>query len=663
MQTNKKQIFWDWGGGLASAQDPTVYRRDGLGATFCATATLCAVAYGTQLLFQNALHLQGTLWEAFRYVQHNGFDALQTIQKARFATAGTLGLLAALPIFQIVSKPRNGIRIKKGREFFDGNEAIAQAKKDSKAEIKNGKAGIFLNPKIQISEDRETKHVLISGGVGSGKTVVITQLLSQLFARQDRALIVDWKGDFTQKFKGFIFNPFDQRSVRWAIGRDCETQEEAKEFATSIVPEPKGNAEPFFVLAAQAILTTLIIKLQKTKPKKWTWSNLYEEFSAGHANILQACKDYQPHAVSFVGEDANSKQTQSVLATVAARMSVIEVLARADEDSRDSDENTPVLSINEWLASEQSHQILIAGVSELESICRVYMRLFFTLATKKILGLEDGQKKKIWVVCDEFPNLGKVESIPQLIAVGRSKNARVVLACQDFEQIKETYGANIFKSLLSMVSTKIICKTAGSETSETIAKTMIGMQTIERRNITRQSGGGTSQSWSSAEQYAVHPSELESGLGVAGKGIFALLLGLGNGVHRLYWNFQTLPNLRRAVKWRECFKSVKKELKTTLDNAEVFLGQLPPPSANLQNMQSEDRGEIQAEKAGEVLGHVIEPVLHSSALAPAAGAMEVLSMFSTLLHNNQAPAVASHKTTTQKAQETEIEIEDEEYTK
>jgi type IV secretory pathway TraG/TraD family ATPase VirD4 len=623
--TTKKIIYWDFGG-MVNIQDPTAYRRDFWSAFFGGLVALGFVFYSCQWLAQFAFRMNGSLWELYKFIQRNGFENLYWSQQSRLVFSAFFGLYAGVSIFKMVSVPKNGLRHKEGRQLFDGSEAIQKAKKDSNAEILANEEGIFLTPDLQISQDRESKHFLVCGGTGAGKTVILLQILRQIFARKDKALIVDWKSDFTQFFKFPLFSPWDKRSMRWLIGRDCQIQEQAIEMASIIIPTPKD--ENFFTNASRQILTALIVKLQHEKAKEWTWTDLFNEFTAGYQNILAAVKKYNPEATSMIDEPG--KQTQGVLATAASQMGVIRVLSKAEQDNP----NAPVFSISEWLnGTSKCEQIIVAGLPEFESICRTYIRLFFTFAGAKVLGLKES-KNKIWFICDEFPKMGKVEIFPKLIEMGRTKGARVVLACQDFSQIQEMYGKNANDSLQSMTGTQIIGRTAGGQTAETISKVLIGTQMVERRNITRQSGGGTSTSWQRDEIPVFHSSKLQTELGVSKTGIHALLLGLGNGVHRLHWTFSDLKKVREGVELRQIFGG--QALQKLKEQNEII--QL---SANLQKEQ-ESENEEEAEAGGGVVEAVFEAVVHASPFALVLAGLQAAPALSEATMRGTAPAI--HKT-------------------
>ena len=87
-----------------------------------------------------------------------------------------------------MAKPRSPEIHVRGRRVKAGAAGAA------KAIANQNPKGIFLHPEIRISHDQETKHFMISGGTGAGKTIVVSHILQEAIARNDRVLVVDYKG-------------------------------------------------------------------------------------------------------------------------------------------------------------------------------------------------------------------------------------------------------------------------------------------------------------------------------------------------------------------------------------------------------------------------------------------------------------------------------------
>jgi hypothetical protein len=609
-----RRAYVDWGMN-AVPLDPQTPRRDLRGALFLGAL---GAAAGYAAAWAGMGHIVPTETSAL------GFLADLTSQKLTWsntsgalATRGTVSLLTAtaLGVWLFVEgfKPRTtGIRHVKGRQYLDGQEAIKAAQQLAQAEIKDSAEGVALSQDFNFSTERETTHTLIVGGVGAGKTTIAHHILRGIFKRNDRCLIVDWKGDFTAAYHGRIFNPLDKRSLRWCVAQDVVSELDAQAFASQIIPDPAGNGDPFWANAGRSVLTALVIKCQKTKPMTWTWADLYNEVVAGLPSIQKAVGDYYAHALPNIAEAG--KQTQGVISQVVAQFDGIRVLAEAEKD----DPEARGFSVRRWLAGQGKGQIILRGSSENLRLCRGYISAVITSATAQLLDLPDSKARRVWLVADEFPKLGKCEAVPSLMAEGRSKGARVVLIAQDIAQIRNNYNADFVKSLKSMVGTIIVGRTSGGETAQMVSSQWIETREIERLTTTTQGNGAASKSWQPHTVPVVHPSELESELGKRGDKIHALLITATHALN-LPWTFVAPKEYRAPMEMRECFKGAGKAKVLTTDEP---LATPPQPKKEAEKEDGKDAGR-----------QAVEHQLHG-AIDPAAGALLAgLAMFEQLANN------------------------------
>jgi len=104
------------------------------------------------------------------------------------------------------------------KKRFRGSNIVTKSTLSSKtADKKNDQvyiAGVPVPIKV------EALHFLIGGSTGTGKTVLMRELILKIFLRKDRMIIVDPNADMLSKFykKGdVILNPFDDRTEGWSF--------------------------------------------------------------------------------------------------------------------------------------------------------------------------------------------------------------------------------------------------------------------------------------------------------------------------------------------------------------------------------------------------------------------------------------------------------------
>jgi hypothetical protein len=155
--------------------------------------------------------------------------------------------------------------------------------------------------------------------------------------------------------------------------------------------------------------------------------------------------------------------------------------------------------------------------------------------------MRDDPSRKIWFIADEFAQMGKIP-VRALFEVGRSRGVRCVVACQDFSQLEEIYGAPMVKALVSMSGTILVGQVMQGETAEALCKAF-GTREVERANISSsyQGAGGSANrsstlSYNRDEVALYKPSELASRLGLTpdGRGV-RLVLFTGGDAFELFW--------------------------------------------------------------------------------------------------------------------------------
>ena len=130
----------------------------------------------------------------------------------------------------------------------------------------------FYIGQMPLVKDMETRHFLITGSTGSGKTNLIHNLLPQVENRAQPAIIIDQTGEMIAKYydekRGdIIFNPFDERAKTWDFWADCSKERCLEKFADTLIGfnsrKNNRNAADFWEEAAQSIFVEVVSYLQK----------------------------------------------------------------------------------------------------------------------------------------------------------------------------------------------------------------------------------------------------------------------------------------------------------------------------------------------------------------------------------------------------------------
>src|SRR5262249_34530243 len=138
---------------------------------------------------------------------------------------GVVGLLALFGFAVCVRTDRAAFKVIRGARLRAGTAGLKAFARACANECKVHGHGVALVPPIPLSRDRETRHFLILGSVGGGKTQTMLHLIIEAISRDDSVLVLDTKGDMMAALPGdpgpLLVAPHDQRSLVWDVAADC----------------------------------------------------------------------------------------------------------------------------------------------------------------------------------------------------------------------------------------------------------------------------------------------------------------------------------------------------------------------------------------------------------------------------------------------------------
>jgi hypothetical protein len=134
---------------------------------------------------------------------------------------------------------------------------------------------------VRIPRGEEQSHLLLLGDSGTGKSSLIRQLLPQIRARGESAIVYDPALEFTPQFydpaqSDLILNPVDERMPYWTPSDEVRYAPEALTLANSLFPD-KPHENPFFTEAARSIFAYLVARYKPTPELLTYWMRHFEE--------------------------------------------------------------------------------------------------------------------------------------------------------------------------------------------------------------------------------------------------------------------------------------------------------------------------------------------------------------------------------------------------
>ena len=324
-----------------------------------------------------------------------------------------------------------------------------------------------------LDEDLISKHMLLVGGTGCGKSTLFYHIIKQLKSKMtsdDVMIIFDTKGDFHSRF----YNPsldcvignspqYYQQSQRWNIFKeiladgwdDRQVILNAQEICKALFEDrTKNNTNnPFFPNAARDLLAAILITMVRlgTDCKEFVRENFYnnriKEFldsSSGDdlCDFLDGITDMRS-VLSYI--EGDSAQSQGVLAEMYSVIRDIFIGIFAEKGG---------FSIRNFVRRKGGRALFIEYDLSIGSVLTPVYKIMFDLALKEALG-QTKSKGNVYLICDEFKLLPNLQHIDDGVNFGRSLRVKVFAGLQSIEQLYEIYGLSRGKNLIAGFSSII----------------------------------------------------------------------------------------------------------------------------------------------------------------------------------------------------------------
>lgn len=349
-------------------------------------------------------------------------------------------------------------------ELYKRGAIRMPSKKLSKLLNKNLGKGVIRIGKVLIPNKLENLSFFFIGRPQQGKTQAILRMLDCVIKRGDRAII--WcakQEDFvTTHFtdKDHIFCPGDQRSIKWSLKNDVTSLSDFEDIAARIIPENSSDSKGPWNKGAREILTGLMkywwLKTDRTNAALWKILN--SSISSIYANLSSL-----PDCGLAAGllEKTESNTSHSFYVTMMVYVKPFELLAKNDGD----------FSINSYLKNGSGNIFILSG-NRMKKFLQPVQTLFIDLFMTHHFDLKQDRSRRIWYFLDELPALNKLPKLEELLNVGPSYGASVIIGTQSFDLIDSVYEESGRRAIFNACNTATVFSVADDRTADELSRNL-----------------------------------------------------------------------------------------------------------------------------------------------------------------------------------------------
>ena len=324
-----------------------------------------------------------------------------------------------------------------------------------------GRPGPYRIAGVPYPERTETQHTIVSGTTGSGKTVLISDLVAQIRDRGERCVIYDKMGSYTSAFfdpgRDVLMNPLDARAPRWSPFYEARSARDFDMMAAALIPQQKDTVDPFWVTAARQLFSNGagVLWERGVRENKVLVDHLLKTELTALAQAMEGT------VAQSIVDPENPKTALSVRAMLTAHLGALEFLP---------DTGDP-FSIREWISREGDPDdprgcLFLTSRGDQHASLRGLISTWLEIAVNAMLSLAQDDGRRIWVILDELPTLHQVPSLQPGLAESRQFGGCFVLGVQVIPALRDLYGRNGAETISGLCGTRVVLASPDRDTAQ-----------------------------------------------------------------------------------------------------------------------------------------------------------------------------------------------------
>ena len=353
------------------------------------------------------------------------------------------------------------------------------------ARILKAGASPYKIANVPIPKNAEFQHMMVSGTTGSGKSNTIHQLLKQIRANGDQAVVVDTTGGIFSRFydesQDILLNPLDARGRNWNLWQEATQNSEVcdyvlDEIAESIISDGGQHQDSFWTNSARQVFVESVRYLMNNKQN--TYQNLVD--MALIIPLKELSQRLRGTSVASIVDPAIDKTALSIRATLASSLKIFQVFEDQNH-SNGEDNGQGDISLLKLMSQDHKSWVFLSCLPDQREFLRPLFSSQISLMIKGLMRRSEQNTTRTWIIIDELASLNKLPSLLVGLAEIRKYGGCFVLGFQDLSQLEAIYGVSTTKTLSNLTGTKLLFRSVDTDVATRTAR-YLGEQEKQEAN-------------------------------------------------------------------------------------------------------------------------------------------------------------------------------------
>lgn len=312
------------------------------------------------------------------------------------------------------------------------------------------------------------RGILTLGGPGSGKTqgIILPAIADRMLAGHS-LIVADPQGEITSHVLKYaavtrhlvvVHDPTSTLGPRYNLAEGINNVSDARAIADVLVPSAQGDNK-FWTDSAAALLAACLIRFDNLGDIY----NAMNDLKALAQSLSSKKDDASLLANSFIASvGSDGKVASNVVATLATALT-----GWASTEVRD---NTAASDFDAELIVEQPTVVVLTCPGRMRAVYASYLG---ATLRKLMLDLDTiGERNKgplpmpVGVILDEFPTLGKLDSLVADVNLVRKRRISIMIGAQTKGQFHMIYGNEGTQALFTGLATQVVYGGCDADTAD-----------------------------------------------------------------------------------------------------------------------------------------------------------------------------------------------------